>query len=120
MWQPLGIVTPSFDLWLPFPGDAGNSTVFRLQYISGGNIENVFSRLWLRRVWAQGTFQDKEVELAQKLYPQAHSVILWLPTPPAMELAGITPYMYVVKKSKYTYKGNYSEPDWYVSMDALL
>lgn len=119
MWQPLGTVTPSFDLWLPFPSNAGSSTVFRLQYISGGNIENVFSSLWLRRVWAIGTFREKEVELAQKLYPQAHSVILWLPTPPAMELAGITPYSYEVKKSKYTRKGNYSEPEWHISMDVL-
>lgn len=119
MWESLGTVTPSFDLWLPFPGDAGNSTVFRLQYISGGNIENVFSSLWLRRVWAVGTFRDKEVELAQKLYPQAHSVILWLPVPPAMEAAGIMPYLYEVKKSRYTRKGSYFEPNWYVSLDAL-
>jgi hypothetical protein len=27
-WQPLETVTPDFNLWLPFFGDAGTNTVF--------------------------------------------------------------------------------------------
>ncbi len=120
MWQSLGTITPSFDLWLPFQDDAGSSTVFRLQFISGGNVENVFSSLWFRRVWAPGMFREKEVELSQKLYPQVNSVILWMPIPPALELAGIVPHSYEVKKSKFTRKGSYTEPEWYVSLEVFI
>jgi hypothetical protein len=119
MWQPLGTVTPDFNLWLPFPGDAGSGTVFRLQFISDGNIENVFSYLHLRRVWTPGTFNEKEVELSQKLYPQRHSVILWLPIPPALEFAGLTPAGYEIRKDYRYRKGSYAEPTWYVSLDAF-
>lgn len=115
MWQPLGTVTPDFNFWLPFPGDAGASTVFRIQFLSGGNIENVFSSLWLRRVWTPGVFKDKEVELSQKFYPQVNSVIFWLLIPPPLELAGIMPEGYEVKKSYY--KKGAAEPSWYVSLD---
>lgn len=117
MWQPLGTVTPDFSLWLPFPGDAGASTVFRMQFLSGGNIENVFSTLWFRRVWTAGTFREKEVELSQILYPQVHSVILWLPIPPALEVAGLVPDGYEVRKNYYRYRKGAVEPNWYVSLD---
>jgi hypothetical protein len=114
-WQPLGTVTPDFNLWLPFPGDAGVNTVFKMQFLTGGNIENVFSTLWLRRVWTPGLFRDKEVELSQKLYPQANSVILWLPIPPDLSAAGLIPTGYEVKKNYYR-KGSV-EPPWYVSLE---
>jgi len=120
MWQPLGSVTPDYNLWLSFPGDAGMGEVFRVQYQSGGNIENVFSALWLRRVWTFGTFRDKEVELSQKLYPQVNSVILHLPIPPLYNSAGLIlePVAYEVKKSYYR-KGAV-EPIWYVSLDVWV
>lgn len=119
-WQPLGTVTPDFNLWLPFPGNAGAGTVFRMQFLSGGNIENVFSSLWLRRVWTAGILKEKEVELSQRLYPQPHSVILWLPTPPALSAAGIAPVGYEVRKNPWSRRGKYSEPAWYVDLDVLL
>ena len=97
-WQPLGSVTPDFNFWLPFPGDAGIGTVFKMQFLTSGNIENVFSTLWLRRIWTPGLFRDKEVELSQKLYPQANSVILWLPIPPDLSAGGLIPIGYEVKK----------------------
>lgn len=118
-WQPLGSVTPDFNLWLPFPGNAGDGTVFRLQFVSSGNIENVFSTLWFRRVWTPGTFREKEVELSQKFYPQPHSVILWLPIPPALSVAGISPARYEVRKDSWSRKGKYSEPAWYVNLDVF-
>ena len=114
-WQPLGDLTPDFNLWLPFPGDAGAGTTFRMQFLSAGNIENVFSALWFRRVWVAGTFREKEVELSQKLYPQVNSVILWLPFPPQFEATGLTPTGYEVKKSYY--RKGVAEPNWYVSLD---
>jgi len=117
-WQSLGTVTPDFNLWLPFSGDAGTSTVFRMQFLTGGNIENVFSTLWFRRVWLPGVFKNKEVELSQKLYPQAHSVILWLPIPSDLSEAGLIPIGYEVKKNYYR-KGAV-EPPWYVSLDAWV
>lgn len=117
MWQPLGIVTPDFNLWLPFPGDAGSGTVFRLQFISDGKIENVFSYLWLRRVWVSGILKEKEVEPSQKFYPQINSVILWLPIPPAF--TGLTPVGYEIHKDYRYRKGSYAEPNWYVSLDVF-
>ena len=118
MWQPLGTVTPDFNLWLPFPGDAGAGTVFRMQFLTGGNIENVFSNLWFRRIWSPGFFRDKEVELSQKLYPQANSVILWLPIPPDLSAGGLIPTGYEVKKNYYR-KGA-AEPLWHVSLDIWI
>jgi hypothetical protein len=118
MWQSLGSVIPDFNLWLPFSGDAGAGTVFKMQFFSGGNIENVFSTLWLRRIWTAGTFKDKEVELSQKLYPQAHSVILWLPIPSDLSSAGLMPTGYEIKKNYYR-KGA-AEPSWYVSLDVWI
>jgi hypothetical protein len=119
-WQPLGDVTPDFNFWLPFPGDAGMGEVFRVRYQSGGNIENVFSSLWLRRVWKFGTFQEKEVELSQKLYPQKNAVILHLPILPLYDLAEfiLPPAGYEVKKTYYN-KGAV-EPLWYVSLDVWM
>ncbi len=123
VWQSLGSVIPESVLWLPFPGNAGDGTVFRLQFISGGNIENVFSSLWFRRIWQAGTstsFREKEVEPVQKLYPQPHSLILWLPIPPALSVAGISPVGYEVRKNLWSRKGNYSEPNWYVNLDVFV
>lgn len=119
-WQPLGDVTPDFNLWLSFPGDPGIGEVFRIGYQSGGNIENVFSTLWLRPVWTTGTFREKEVGLSQKLYPQVNSVILYLPLPPLYNLAGLIlpPIGYEVKKIYYR-KGAV-EPLWYVSLDVWV
>jgi len=117
-WQSLGTVTPEFNLWLPFPGDAGANTVFKMKFLTGGNIENVFSTLWFRRIWTPGLFRDKEVELSQKLYPQANSVILWLPFPPDLSAAGLIPTGYEVKKNYYR-KGAV-EPPWYVSLDVWV
>jgi hypothetical protein len=97
-WQPLGTITPDFNLWLPFPGNAGLGTVFRMQFFSGGKIENVFSTLWFRRIWVLGLFKDKEVERSEKLYPQANSVILWLPIAPDLSTSGLIPAGYEVKK----------------------
>lgn len=119
MWQPLGIVTPDFNLWLSFPGDAGSGTVFRLQFISDGKIENVFSSLWLRRVWTQGILRDKEVELSQKLYPQPNSVILWLPIPPVLGIAGLVPMGYEIRKDYRYRKGSYVEPNLHVSLEVF-
>ncbi len=120
MWEPLGTVTPNFDLWLPFPiQETGAGTVFRLQFISDGNIENVFSRIWFRRVWSPGTFRDKEVEPSQRIYPQKHSLIIWLPIPPPLLDAGIAPYAYEIRK-EYRYKGKYGEPNFYISLDVLV
>ena len=119
MWQPLGTVTPTFDLWLPFPNqETGAGTVFRLQFLSDGNVENVFSRLWFRRIWSPGTFRDKEVEPSQRLYPQKHSLILWLPIPPSLLEAGIAPWGYEIRKD-YRYKGKYVEPNLYVSLEVF-
>lgn len=117
-WQPLGDVIPDFNVWLPFPQDAGIAEVFRVRYQSGGNIENVFSTLWLRRIWSLGNFQEKEVELSQKLYPQVNSVILYLPLPPLYNAAGLIlkPVGYEVKKS-YRNSKNSFEPLWFVSLD---
>lgn len=118
-WQPLGIITPSFDLWLQFPNqETGVGEVFRLQFVSDGNIENVFSRIWFRRVWSPGTLRDKEVELSQQLYPQKHSLILQLPITRPLLGAGIIPYGYEICK-KYRYKGKYAEPNFYVSLDVF-
>ncbi|MEG4807940.1 hypothetical protein QUA82_09945 [Microcoleus sp. F8-D3] len=117
MWIPLGEVVPKFDLWLPFPdgANAEGATVFRAQFLSDGNIENVFSTLWLRRIWVAGILREKEVELSQKLYPQQHSVILWLPIPPDLEATGLIPAGYEVKKNPY--RRGAVEPPWYVSLD---
>lgn len=117
MWQPLGSVTPDFNLWLPFPGNAGRATVFRMQFVSSGNIENVFSTLWFRRVWTTGTFREKEVELSKKIYPQVHSVILWLPIPP--EAIDLVPANYECKLEKRFKRGSYAEPSFYVNLDAF-
>lgn len=116
-WQPLGDVTPDFNLWLPFPGDAGAGTVFRFQFLSGGNIENVFSTLWFRRVWTAGIFREKEVESVHKIYPQVNSLILWLPIPPELEAAGLEPSGYEAKKNWYKYKKGAVEPNWYISLN---
>ncbi len=119
MWQSLGTVTPTFDLWLPFPNqETGAGTVFRLQFLSDGNVENVFSRLWFRRIWSPGTFRDKEVEPSQRIYPQKHSLILWLPIPPSLVEAGIAPWGYEIRKD-YRYKGKYVEPNLYVSLEVF-
>jgi hypothetical protein len=119
-WQTLGDATPDFNFWVQFPGDAGMGEVFRVRYQSGGNIENVFSTLWFRRVWSFGILQDKEVELSQKLYPQVNSVILYLPIPPLYNLAGLIlqPVGYEVKKSYY--RRGAVEPLWYVSLDVWV
>jgi hypothetical protein len=116
-WQPLGDITPEFEFWQMFSGEVGVAQVFRIRYQSSGNIEKVFSTLWLRRVWTSGFFQDKEVELSQKLYPQINSVILYLPLPPLYNSAGLIlePVGYEVKKSYYR-KGA-AEPLWFVSLD---
>lgn len=120
MWQSLGTVTPTFDSWLPFPiQETGAGTVFRLQFLSDGNVENVFSRLWFRRIWSPGTFRDKEVEPSQRLYPQKHSLILWLPIPPSLLEAGIAPWGYEIRKD-YRYKGKYGEPNFYISLDVFV
>jgi len=115
-WQPLGDITPEFDFWQKFPGEAAAAEVFRIRYQSG-NIEKVFSTLWLRRVWTAGVFQNKEVELSQKLYPQVSAVILWLPVPPLYNSVGLIlePVGYEVKKNYYR-KGAV-EPFWSVSLD---
>jgi hypothetical protein len=119
VWQSLGSVTPDFNFWLPFSGNAGAGTVFKIQYFAGeGNIQNVSSTLWLRRVWTFGLFKDKEVERSEKLYPQAHSVILWLPIAPDLTASGLIPVGYEVKKSYYR-KGAV-EPPWYVSLDVWV
>jgi len=116
-WQPLGDVTPEFEFWQKFPGEAGVAEVFRIGYQSGGNIEKVFSTLWFRRIWTAGFFRDKEVELSQKLYPQINSVILYLPFPPLYNSAGLIlePVGYEVKKSYY--RRGAAEPLWFVSLD---
>lgn len=118
-WQSLGFVTPNFDLWLPFPGDVGNSSVFRVQFISSGNVENIFSILWLRRVWKFGAFKDKEVEIARRIYPQPHSIILDLPIPDPLRYGGIIPAGYECKLERRYRKGNYTEPNFYVNLDAF-
>lgn len=119
MWQSLGTVTPTFDLWLPFPNqETGAGTAFRLQFLSDGNVENVFSRLWFRRVWSPGILRDKEVEPSQRLYPQKHSLILWLPIPPPLIEAGIAPWGYEIRK-EYRYKGKYAEPSLYISLEVF-
>lgn len=119
-WQSLGSVTPNPLLWLPFPGDSGDGAVFRLQFVSTGNIENIFSFLLFRRIWKSGVFREKEVELTRKLYPQVNSVILWLPIPPELKYAGISPAGYECRLERRYQKGNYAEPSFYVSLDVFL
>lgn len=120
MWQPLGTVTPEFDLWLPFSGDADNASVFRLQFITAGNPENIFSILWFRRVWEFGQFREKQVEVAQRIYPQIHSIILNLPIPFPLESVGAIPAGYECKLERRYRKGNYAEPVFYVSLEAFV
>lgn len=120
MWVSLGEVTPQFDLWLPFPGDAGAASVFRFQFVSTGNPENIFSTLWFRRVWQFGTFRDKQVEIARQIYPQIHSIILYLPIPDPLEYAGVIPAGYECKLEKRYRKANYAEPIFYISLEAFV
>lgn len=122
MWISLGEVSPEFNLWIPFPNseNAGSATVFRAQFFSNGNLENVFSFLWFRRVWQFGTFKDKEVEPSQRLYPQIHSLILYLPIPPALEYSGVIPSGYECKLERRFRKGIYAEPNFYISLDAWI
>ena len=119
MWQPLGTVTPEFDRWLAFPNDndPGTASLFRVQFIADGNAENIFSRCWFRRLWIPGLFREKEVEPSIRLYPQSHSLIIWMPIPEPFLIAGITPYGYEVKKEYWSKRGVYAEPNWYVSVD---
>lgn len=116
-WQSLGDLTPEFEFWQKFPGDAGIAECFRIRYQSSGNVEKIFSALWLRRIWTTGFFQEKEVELSQKLYPQVPAVVLYMPIPPLYNSAGLImqPVGYEVKKSYYR-KGAV-EPFWFVSLD---
>ncbi len=119
MWNSLGTVTPTFDSWLRFPGEEiGAGEIFRLQFTADGNIENVFSRIWFRRIWADGLLNEKEVERSQRIYPQKHSLILWLPIPPLFLSNGIAPYGYEIRKDR-RYKSNYAEPNFYTSLDVL-
>ncbi len=120
MWQPLGSVTPQFDLWLPFPGDAGSASVFRFQFVTSGNPENIFSILWFRRVWEFGQFRDKQVEIARQIYPQIHSIIFHLPIPDPLEYAGLIPAGYECKLERRYRKGNYAEPSFYVFLEAFI
>ena len=69
-------------------------------------------------MWSPGFSSEKEVESLQRIYPQKHSLILWLPIPQPLLEAGITPYGYEICK-KYRYKGKYAEPNLSVSLDAF-
>jgi hypothetical protein len=122
MWIPLGEVSPRFDLWLPFPNgeNAGGASVFRVRFFSDGNLENVFSYLWFRRVWRFGTFRDKEVERAEKIYPQIHSLIINIPIPTALEYSGLFPAGYECKLERRFRRGAYAEPIFYISLDAWI
>lgn len=115
----MGQVSPQFDLWLPFPGGAGSASVFRFQFVSTGNPENIFSILWFRRVWVFGALREKQIEIAHRIYPQIHSIILYLPIPAPLEYAGLIPAGYECKLERRYRKGNYAEPAFYISLEAF-
>lgn len=113
-WVDLGTISPNFS-WQQFPL-ATESKLIRVGFQTSGDFKFIESHIWLRRIWP-GLF-PRTVEQSVRIYPKPEMVLLPMPIPPDLALAGIVETEFECLLSARIPKfGVLSEPAYTVSLE---
>lgn len=98
MWNLLGMIAPSEQMWLPFTSTQSSGAVFRVTYFSSRNLEYIGSFGWLAYRCVGGA-DPMPPTMAIRLYPDIRNRMLYLPFPDELLSLGYNRRIFEIKRS---------------------